>query len=253
MPRQVLTATACVILLVLGAPREAMAMHIMEAFLPAGWCAVWLAAALPFFFLGIKFINRLVREKPGLKMLLALVGAFAFVVSALKIPSVSGSCSHMTGLGLGTILFGPAAMTVLGAIVLVFQALLLAHGGITTLGANVFSMAVAGPLVAYGVFRVLRRPGGPLWPAVFLAAAAGDLATYLVTSVQLALAFPAVEGGVAASFYKFAGIFAFTQLPLAVSEGLLTVLVINFLNAHSGNELQELGSLGKEVRRDGAA
>ena len=63
-------------------------------------------------------------------MLLALCGAFAFVLSALKIPSATGSCSHPTGVGLGAILFGPAATAVLGLIVLLFQALLLAHGGL---------------------------------------------------------------------------------------------------------------------------
>lgn len=36
-------------------------------------------------------------------------------------------------------------MAVLGTITLLFQALLLAHGGLTTLGANVFSMAIAAP------------------------------------------------------------------------------------------------------------
>ena len=61
-----------------------------------------------------------------------------FVISSLKIPSVTGSCSHMTGTGLGAILFGPTAAGVLGLIVLLFQAILLAHGGLTTLGANTF-------------------------------------------------------------------------------------------------------------------
>ena len=65
-----------------------------------------------------------------------------FVISSLKIPSVTGSCSHMTGTGLGAILFGPTAAGVLGLIVLLFQAILLAHGGLTTLGANTFSMAI---------------------------------------------------------------------------------------------------------------
>ena len=73
-----------------------------------------------------------------MKMLIAVVGAFAFVLSALKIPSVTGSSSHPTGVGLAAILFGPAITSVLGLIVLIFQAILLAHGGITTLGANVF-------------------------------------------------------------------------------------------------------------------
>ena len=82
-------------------------------------------------------------------MLIAMVDAFAFVLSALKIPSVTGSCSHPTGVGLVAILFGPLVMSVLGLIVLIFQALLLAHGGITTLGANTFSMAVVDPRVSY--------------------------------------------------------------------------------------------------------
>ena len=78
--------------------------------------------------------------------LIAMSGAFIFVISSLKIPSVTGSCSHMTGTGLGAIMFGPASVSVLGIIVLIFQAVLLAHGGLTTLGANTFSMAIAGPL-----------------------------------------------------------------------------------------------------------
>ncbi len=80
-----------------------------------------------------------------------------FVLSALKIPSVTGSCSHPTGVGLGAIMFGPSVMFVLGTIVLIFQALLLAHGGITTLGANAFSMAIIGPIVSFLIFKALKK------------------------------------------------------------------------------------------------
>lgn len=137
-------------------------------------------------------------------------------------------------------LFGPAAMSVLGSIVLIFQALLLAHGGLSTLGANTFSMAVAGPLVAYVVYRLALKLKLPFWLGVFLAAALGDLFTYLVTSLQLALAFPDPAGGITLSFLKFASVFALTQIPLAVSEGLLTVVIFNLLTVHSRRELEEL-------------
>lgn len=249
MKRYIVYASVFLAWMVLGFPESAHAMHIMEGFLPIQWSGLWTALMIPILFLGLRSVKGLVDEKPSLKMLLGLVGAFAFVISALKIPSVTGSSSHMTGVGLGAILFGPAAMSVLGTIVLVFQALLLAHGGLTTLGANAFSMAVAGPLAAYFIFRGLKKLGAPVWLGVFLAAAGGDLLTYLVTSAQLALAFPAASGGVAASFYKFAGIFAFTQVPLAVSEGLLTVLAINFLAAHNGQEIRDLALIRKEVRQ----
>ncbi|MFZ5639231.1 MAG: energy-coupling factor ABC transporter permease [Bacillota bacterium] len=229
-------------------PGEARAMHIMEGFLPMNWAGFWLAVTLPFVLLGIKSIQRAVQNNPGLKMLLGLVGAFAFVLSALKIPSVTGSCSHPTGVGLGAILFGPTPMAVLGSIVLIFQAVLLAHGGLTTLGANTFSMAVVGPFVSYGIYKGLQKLGAPSWLSVFLAAALGDLLTYVTTSVQLALAFPAQTGGFAASLAKFMSVFAVTQLPLAVSEGLLTVLVFNLLTVYNKQELQELSVLSREVQ-----
>lgn len=225
--------------LVLGSPTPARAMHIMEGFLPVQWAIFWWVVALPFIVLGVRSLGRITREHPELKLLLALAGAFSFVLSALKIPSVTGSCSHPTGTGLGSILFGPLAMSVLGTLVLLFQAVLLAHGGLTTLGANAFSMAIVGPWVAFGIYRLMVRWGRQRI-GIFLAAALGNLATYIVTSIQLAIAFPAASGGIFASFIKFAGIFALTQVPLAISEGLLTVLVWNWLQSYATSELQEL-------------
>ncbi len=215
-------------------------MHITEGFLPPLHAAAWTAVSLPFVVASAWRINRLMRDQPQIKLLLAASGAFAFVISALKLPSVTGSCSHATGTGLGAILFGPSVMALLGTIVLAFQALLLAHGGITTLGANVFSMAIVGPWVAYGLLRGARWLNAPLAASVFLAAMLGDLATYTATAGQLALAFPDPASGWVGSFIKFVGVFAPTQLPLAVVEGLLTVAIVNFLREYSGDELQIL-------------
>ena len=236
------------LLFILLLPRPVYAMHIMEGFLPLGWAVFWTLVSLSFVVCGVWSISKKVAQHPELKMLLAVSGAFAFVLSALKIPSVTGSSSHPTGVGLGAVLFGPLAMSVIGSIVLFFQAILLAHGGLTTLGANIFAMAVVGPFAAYGVHRIslkLRLPGGY---AVFLAASVGSLLTYVATSWQLALAFPAEAGGVAVSLAKFLGIFAVTQIPLALSEGLLTVIVFNFLLAYSGKELAALKLSGLRGR-----
>lgn len=230
----------------LNEPQTGHAMHIMEGYLPLPWAVFWWAVFIPFFVLGLRSINRVVKEHPEMKLLLGVSGAFAFVLSALKIPSVTGSSSHPTGTGLGAIMFGPWAMSVLGSMVLLFQALLLAHGGLTTLGANAVSMAVVGPLVAYGIYRLIMRVHGGQRLAVFSAAALADLSTYVVTSIQLALAFPAASGGVLASFLKFAGIFAVTQIPLAISEGLLTVLVWNWLQSYNAKELAQLRLLKRE-------
>ncbi|WP_425808101.1 energy-coupling factor ABC transporter permease [Desulfitobacterium sp. Sab5] len=221
-------------------PKNAYAMHIAEGFLPMNWAAFWWMIMLPFLYLGLRSINNTVKDNVNLKMLLAMSGAFIFVLSALKIPSVAGSSSHPTGVGLGSILFGPTAMSVLGVIVLIFQAILLAHGGLTTLGANTFSMAIVGPFVSYGTYKLFERLGTSKGIAVFMAAALGDLMTYITTAMQLALAFPSAHGGVFASALKFMGIFAVTQIPLAISEGLITTLVFNLLTVYSGKELKQL-------------
>ena len=225
-------------------------MHIMEGFLPPAHALGWTLASAPFVAWGIRSIRRRLHEQPELRMLLGVAAAFSFILSALKLPSVTGSCSHPTGVGLGALLFGPAAMVPVGLVVLLFQALLLAHGGLTTLGANLFSMAIVGPFVAAGIFRLARRFALPLAGCVFAAACLGDLATYLTTSIQLAWAFPDPAGGFAASLSKFGGIFAITQIPLAISEGLLTVLVVNALTRFNAEELKGMPLF---VRREAQA
>ena len=218
-------------------------MHIMEGFLPVEHAIGWGIASAPVVAWGIHSIKKRVAANPELRMLLGVSAAFSFVLSAMKLPSVTGSCSHPTGTGLGALLFGPAAMAPIGAVVLLFQALLLAHGGLTTLGANIFSMAIVGPFVAYGVFRLAKALGASMAVGVFLAACLGDLMTYVTTSVQLAWAFPDPVGGFVASFLKFGGIFAITQVPLAISEGLLTVLIFNALARFNPRELQDMNLL----------
>ena len=220
---------------------SAAAMHIMEGYLPPSFCVLWGAVCLPFLAAGVLSIRRVAREQRKAMLLLAMAGAFVFVISSLKIPSVTGSCSHMTGTGLAAILFGVPATAVLGIIVRVFQAILLAHGGLTTLGANTFSMAIAGPLVSWGLYHAGKRLNLPRKLNVFLAAAIGDLFTYCVTSLQLAMAYPSASGGVAASAVEFLGVFAPTQLPLAVIEGILTMLVVTGMETYAMPELRLIG------------
>ncbi len=215
-------------------------MHIAEGFLPVGHAVGWTAVSMPFFAHGIYRLRCVLRRYPNSRLLLATSAAFIFVLSALKLPSITGSSSHPTGVGLGTVLFGPSVMAPLGTMVLLFQALLLAHGGLTTLGANAFSMAIAGPCVASWVFGVSRKCRASLMVAAFLAGTMGDWATYLTTAAQLALAFPDAAGGFAGSFVKFGSVFAITQIPLAIVEGLVTALVVDLLISYSRPELVEL-------------
>jgi len=218
-------------------------MHIAEGFLPVAHCIAWYAVSAPFVVHGARQVIRQSREYPESRLLLAAAGAFTFVLSSIKLPSVTGSSSHPTGTGLGAVLFRPPVMAFLSTIVLVFQALLLAHGGITTLGANVFSMGIAGPWIGYAFWKLSTTFRWNQNVGVFLALAFADLATYVVTAVQLGLAFPDPVTGLVGSVAKFLGIFAISQLPLAIAEGILGVLVFRLLTDVARPELERLGIL----------
>ncbi|MEM0203707.1 MAG: cobalt ECF transporter S component CbiM [Archaeoglobaceae archaeon] len=198
-------------------------MHIAEGFLPPEWCALWFAFSAPFLIYGaVKLRSRITNRRD--KVLLAVSTGFIFVLSAMKMPSVTGSCSHPTGTGIAVVFFGPAITAVLSAIVLLYQALLLAHGGITTLGANVASMGIFGPFLGWIAYKLLKKNQRI---AVFTAAFVADIATYVLTSLQLALAFPANPTfyGFLDSAVRFLAIFAITQVPIAVIEAIIAVAI----------------------------
>ena len=239
--RTIFIATAFA--LIFGITPVANAMHIMEGYLPPKFCVIWGVICVPFLVAGYLSLKKKLEGNRKSITILAMAGAFIFVLSSLKIPSVTGSCSHMTGTGLGAILFGPNIVSILGIIVLLFQAILLAHGGLTTLGANTFSMAIAGPILSYGIYKLCQKLKVNKYVGIFLAASIGDLFTYCVTSFELALAYPSQTGGVGASALKFLAVFAPTQLPLAIIEGILTVVIIMGLETYAKSELTELGFL----------
>ena len=215
-------------------------MHIMEGFLPLYWCVLWYAISLPVVAYGAYKMNIMIKENREILPLLAVSGAFIFVLSSLKMPSVTGSCSHPTGTGIGAILFGPWITSVLSTVVLIFQAVFLAHGGLTTLGANTFSMGIVGPIVGYLVFKTCMKQNVNLYLTVFLAALFADWFTYIVTSIELALAFPAASGGLLASLKAFMGVFAITQIPLAIVEGAVSALLFKYIVQLRGDVLLKL-------------
>jgi cobalt/nickel transport system permease protein len=216
----------------------------MEGYLPPMWCAIWFIISAIVVVYGIMQIKKATAETDDALPLLALSGAFMFILSSLKMPSVSGSCSHPCGNGLGTVFFGPAVTAVLSVIVLLFQAILLAHGGLTTLGANIFSMGIVGPVCGYVVWKALRSMNISAPISIFFTAFVADLMTYVATSVELALAFPGANMG--ATFVAFLGIFAVTQIPLAIAEGLLTMVIYNYIQDARPDILVKLGVISEQ-------
>jgi cobalt/nickel transport system permease protein len=234
------TFAALVFLAILTVPEMARAMHISEGILPAGWCILWFGLALPVVAWGIVQINRYKNNDPSYIPLIGIFGAAVFVFSCFPIPvPIAGTCSHPAGTGLSAIFLGPFASVVVAFVSLLLQALFLAHGGLTTLGANTFSMGVLGSFCGFAAFRVARRFHLPLFWCGAAAGVAADLMTYLCTSLELALALHG-DNTVLSVLGQIYLAFMPTQIPLSFLEGAVTGGILVYVRNHRPDILRKL-------------
>ncbi len=233
---------ALMALALLLVPREALAMHLAEGILPLDWAALWTALAIPFVAVALHLFGQRARRNAVHKPLVAMVAAAVFVMSCMPVPvPTAGTCSHPCGTGFAAIIIGPWMTILVTVVALLLQATFLAHGGFTTLGANVLSMGIVGAFVGHLVFRLLRRLGAPLWGAAFAVGLLADWATYAMTSFEIATAFHGARS-LGAMFVAVALAFVPTQLPLAILEGFLSAGAVTFLARRRPELLARLGA-----------
>jgi len=204
-------------------------MHISEGMLPAGYALAYGVGAAICVGKGIYNYNKESRERPMHKQLTGVFTAAIFIISLLPVPvPITGTCSHPAGTPLAAIFMGPMMTSFMSAVGLLIQALFLAHGGLTTLGANVLTMGVFGGLVGWLLFKGCRKVGLSLFISGLVAGLIGDLFVYVGTSIQLALALHG-DTSLWTVFGLIYGAFLPTQGPLAVLEGVFTGLTLNYI------------------------
>lgn len=207
-------------------------MHIAEGMLSAPYAIGYGVGAGIFVAAGIKSLTNKSKEIPMIKQLAGVMTAGIFLISLLPVPvPITGTCSHAGGTPLGAILLGPWITALISMIVLLFQALFFAHGGLTTLGANTLTMGVFGGLVGWAVFWGMRRLRANLFWSGIVAGLIGDLMIYVGTSLQLALAIHGTHP-LGEVFWAIFGAFLPTQTPLAVVEALFTGFVLKYIAEH---------------------
>lgn len=219
-------------------------MHISEGILtgPSFWATTAAGAAVMAW--GVAAMKRFVREQPERKPLLGMAGAFIFLVSLIPIPAYMGTCSHPCGTPLAGILLGPGIGAALSGLSLLLQALLFAHGGFATLGANILSLGLGGAVGGWLTFKLGRKLGLPLLAAAGLAGLLGDLLTYLISGSLLGghLAFFAPQPQ-----YSFSGYLAIilaaylpVQLPIALGEMVVTGIAVRAIGRQRPEVLEAL-------------
>ena len=134
------------------------------------WAALWFVLAAPFVGYGLYRLRKMSEQDLSFKPLVGLMTAVVFIISCMPVPvPTAGTCSHPCGTGISGILLGPAISVLITAAALLIQALFLAHGGLSTLGADIMSMGVVGSFAGYGTFRLFRSLNVKMAAAAFTA------------------------------------------------------------------------------------
>ncbi len=214
---------------------DAYAMHISEGILPINWAALWFAIAAPFVAYGLWRLKKISSDDWSFKPLVGLIVAVVFIISCMPVPvPTAGTSSHPTGVAISAILLGPAISVIVASAALLIQAIFLAHGGLSTLGANIVSMGIIGSFAGYMTFKAMRsitlfnKGNGGLAVSGFMAGLIADWATYTMTSAELAAGIMG-ESQFFPLFTKILIAFMPTQLPLGILEGAMTAGMVTLL------------------------
>ena len=202
----------------------------MDGILAPEWCVLWFLVAAAFIAVGARKIVEKRKENPSFMSILALMGAAVFIISIWHLPvAVGGSSGHPTGTAMAAIVIGPFATVVVTSIALFFQ-MFLAHGGITTLGANTVSMGIIGAFSGYAVYLALRKAGASFWLSAGFAGFVGDMLTYATTALQLALSLH--PEAVLSNWALFTAEFSVVQIPISILEFAFTAATIQYITTH---------------------
>ncbi|MBI2471967.1 MAG: energy-coupling factor ABC transporter permease [Planctomycetes bacterium] len=252
MSRVVTVFVIIFFLLFFSSENAVYAMHITEGILPPKWVITWFAVAMPFVGIGIYNVKRKKRTVPSYLPLVGMLGAAVFVFSCFPIPVIAlngMATSHPCGTGMSAVLLGPFVSVLVAAIALLIQALFLAHGGLTTLGGNIFSMGILGSFSGYFAFKIAQQCKLSLFWCGFLAGMISDLFTYLGTSIELGLL--VINKG--DSFFKATaeifGVFMMTsQGILCIVEGIVVGFVLVFVYKRRPGILFALGVMKDDTK-----
>lgn len=157
-------------------------MHIPDGYLSPSTCAVFYAVAGSVWYAALRRVKRTLSTR--VIPLISVFAAFSFVVMMFNVPLPGGTTGHAVGVTVAAIVLGPWASTLAISLALTIQALFFGDGGITTLGANCFNMAIVGSFAAFGIYRLLTASSKPasrrrVWAAALAGYAAINLSAFV--------------------------------------------------------------------------
>ena len=205
-------------------------MHLAEGTVQLGHAVLLACAAAPLLGWSLRGALSDAQADDSSRSMVAGATSLLFAATLLPIPvPVVGATSHICLTPLLALLLGLRRVIWPTFFVLTLQALFFAHGGITTLGANLLTLGVAGPAAGLALAMMGRGLGLHPAPIVGVACAIGSLVVYLADAVILAVSLSTLAPPQETFMAVLLG-FAPIQLPLAVLEGFIAVGICRLLD-----------------------
>lgn len=216
-------------------------MHIPDGYLSPQTFVPLYGVSAGFWTVGLRKLKRelAVKQVPYLSM----AAAFSFLIMMFNIPIPGGTSGHAVGGGIIAILLGPWTAVIAVSVVLAIQALVFGDGGITTIGANCFNMAIVLPFVSWWVFRAVAgrakgcKGGGGfrLLAGAFLSGWIGLSAAAFCAGVELGIQPIIAHGPGGAPLYApyplsiaLPAMFLEHLLVFGPFEGIVTMLLVKY-------------------------
>jgi len=130
-------------------------MHIPDGFLNIKTLAVTNILSGGFLYFAVRKVSKVIT--PQRVPLMGICSAFVFTVQLVAFPVVGGTSVHLLGGVLISVLLGPLSGLVIISSALILQALLFQHGGVLSLGANIFNIGIIGCVLGYLIYSIYPK------------------------------------------------------------------------------------------------
>lgn len=192
-------------------------MHIPDGFLNTETVIITNAISIGFLIYAVKKVDR--HLHPARIPLMGVTAAFIFTSQLLSFPLIGGTSLHLLGGVLISVLLGPFSGLIIMSTSLILQAILLQHGGILTLGANILNMGIGGCLLGYLIYKLFK--------STLLGAA---IAAWI--TIVLAAGLCAVELGISGRVPLKTALFSMSgaHILAGAAEGLITFAVLTAIS-----------------------
>ena len=215
-------------------------MHIKDGFIDPSIAIIMFVAA--FILLIVSWKKAKATYTQSIAAVLAISSAFVFAAQMINFPIAVGTSGHLVGGTFLAVLLGPFAGMISISLVVIMQMVFFGDGGLTTLGANIFNLALACG-ISFVLIKILTKNNkstGQFASIVFMASWVSVMISALAAGIQVSLS-SAVSGGAWAvlppllAFYAVAGII----------EGAVTSALLISIKRFSPSIMIGLGLLKK--------